>query len=259
MIILDLAGRRLQSFTPTIEGTFSQRPEPCASILSISWLSDSSIGVECHINPSLSAFMEIDLRTGKHLRDLAGFCFTPSPYRKWIAHVAPMMHFAPPYAKSYYLQLNQLTVYPLPGNAKPMRNPGFERPLDVVQKDGKIYRNIHGFGPRFAWSPDSRRVAFADCVFDWVITGGPDPGGNPIGAERNRKCSITVVAVSGLRTSIDLPKLPVEAIEDAQLSWLDATTLRIQTERGEYRRRIPEPAPENGVRIGVDGAGKNLH
>lgn len=238
VIILDLEGRRIQSFTPTIVG-FGQT-EPCASILEISWRSsDESMAVECHVNPSVSAYMEIDLKTGRHIRDLAGFGFTPSPDGRWVAHVAPLVHFAPPYAQSYYLQLNDLTIYPLPKNMKPFRQPGFEKSIDVVKDEGDRYAGIHDFVTGFAWSPDSTRVAFVDCVFDWIATGGPNPGGNPIGEERNRRCSIAVLSVTGRHTSVKLPPISMDAIYDSQLSWTDDHRLRMKALGREYLLQIP--------------------
>ena len=238
VIILDLEGRRLQSFTPTIAG-FGQT-EPCGSILGISWQpSDESIAVECHVNPSVSAYMEIDLKTGRHTRDLAGLGFTPSPDGRWVAHVAPLVHFAPPYAQSYYLQLNDLTVYPLPKNTKPVRQSGFGQPINVVKDEDDRYAGIHEFVPSFAWSPDSTRVAFVDCVFDWIETGGLDPGGNPIGEERNRRCSIVIVSVTGCHTSVKLPPVPKETIYHSKLSWADGKHLKMNASGREYLLQIP--------------------
>lgn len=238
VIILDLEGRRIQSFTPTIVGFGAT--EPCASILGISWRSsDQIVAVECHVNPSVSAYMEIDLKTGKHIQDLAGLGFTPSPDGRWVAHVAPLVHFAPPYAKSYYLQLNDVTVYPLPKNMKPIRQHAFEQSIDIVSRQGDKYAGIHEFVPRFAWSPDSTRVAFVDCVFDWIETGGPDSGGNPIGEERSRSCSIAVVSVIGSHTSIKLPSISMNAIYDSELSWADGQHLRVEALGREYLLQIP--------------------
>jgi hypothetical protein len=238
VIILNLQGRRIQSFTPTIVG-FGELG-PCASILGISWRSsDESMAVECHVNPSVSAYMEIDLKTGRHLRDLAGGGFTSSPDGKWVAYVAPLVHFAPPYAKSHYLQLNDFTVYPLPKNMKPLSQQGFQQSIDIVKEEENGYSGIHDFASSFAWSPDSTRVAFVDCVFDWIETGGPDPGGNPIGEERNRKCSIAVVSVTGSHTSIKLPPISTDAIYDSRLSWADSQRLRMKASGHEYLLQIP--------------------
>lgn len=236
VIILDLQDRRVQSFTPTVVGF--GHTEPCASILRISWRSDQVIAVECHINPSVSTYMEIDLKDGKHIRDLAGFGFSPSPDGKWVAHVAPLVHFAPPYAHSYYLQLNDVTTYPLPKNMKPLRQHPFETSIDIVRKEGRRYAGVHDFVPRFAWSPDSTRVAFVDCVFDWIETGGPDAGGNSIGEERQRGCSIAVVSVEGGHTSIKLPPISMDATHNSKLSWVDDKHLRMEALGRQYLLQI---------------------
>jgi hypothetical protein len=114
----------------------------------------------------------IDLKTGRHIRDLAGFGFTPSPNGKWVAHVAPLVHFAPPYAKSYYLQLNDVTVYPLPKNMKPLRQPGFEQSSTLFRRRvidtpayTTLFQGLHGRRIRLAlpslivFSTGSKRVA----------------------------------------------------------------------------------------------------
>ena len=120
--------------------------EPCASLLGISWrASDENMAVECHVNPSVSTYMEIDLKTGRHIRDLAGFGFTPSPDAKWVAHVAPMMHFAPAWAKSYFLQLDDLTVYPFPNDIKPHRQTGPDEFIEIVKHEDDNYSGWHSF------------------------------------------------------------------------------------------------------------------
>ena len=125
VIILNLEGKRLQAFHAMAEGW------PCLSILPISWQVENSIATECHINPSVSEYIETDLRTEKTTADLLGLDFSPSPDRKHIAHSGQIMHFAPPFAQSDYLCIDKTAVYPLPRGGKPST----EKP-DVVRKDG---------------------------------------------------------------------------------------------------------------------------
>ena len=47
------------------------------------------------------------------------------------------------------------------------------------------------------WSPDSRHIAFIDCLFDWIEKGIALSGGDPIGDETNRRCSIAIVSRTG--------------------------------------------------------------
>ena len=43
-----------------------------------------------------------------------GLGFTPSPDRKYVAHVGPIVHFAAPIDQSYYLYIDKTVVYQLP-------------------------------------------------------------------------------------------------------------------------------------------------
>src|SRR5262249_17635966 len=73
IVILDLSGKRLRAVQPKIENG------PCASILSMAWTTANSIAAECHINPSLNQYVEIELASGRTIRDLLGYDFTRSP------------------------------------------------------------------------------------------------------------------------------------------------------------------------------------
>src|SRR4029077_7043040 len=125
-------GNRLQTFQPRTSAFGSD--ETCGSILHISWVrGDSTIGVECHATPSASLNIEFDLAARKNVRDLAGLDFTPSPNGRFVAHVGPFPHFAPPSAQSYFLFLDNVIVYPLPKGAKPHRwDSNGEKP-DIVR------------------------------------------------------------------------------------------------------------------------------
>ena len=75
VVILDLHGNLLRKFEPVIAA--SGAGGHCVSILGISWTaSDAGIGLECHLNPSLSEYVEFDLKSGKYTHDLLGFGFT---------------------------------------------------------------------------------------------------------------------------------------------------------------------------------------
>jgi hypothetical protein len=169
VIILDPTGKRLQTFHVNLN--VLGQSEPCASILEISWVSEDVMSAVCHMNPSVSDYLEIDPRTEQTLREYFGYGFTRSPDSKHIAHVGPLIHFAPPYAKSNYLLIDDVTVYPMPKGVRPYAGPAFETPHDVVRTVGNRYIGIHDFVPRFYWSPDSKKVAFIDCVSDWIETG----------------------------------------------------------------------------------------
>ena len=102
-------------------------------------------------------------------------------------------HFAPPMNQSDYLQIDKTTVYPRlkPGQRR-------DEPPDVVGHRGSTWTGIHAFRSQLSWSPDSARVAFVDCLFDWVES---DQVGNDgvthLGDEANHRCSVAIVARSG--------------------------------------------------------------
>ena len=108
--------------------------------------------------------------TGQTVRDLVGYNFTVSSNGKEVADVGWVRHFAPPYAKSEYLQIDYTTIYPLPKGMSPLEQKGLPEPPKVVQQKGLLYQGIHAFMPEIHWSPDSQRVALVDCVYDWKAT-----------------------------------------------------------------------------------------
>ena len=112
IVIVDLEGHRVRSLQPRI-GAVSPAG-PCASVDAITWASDGAIGTDCHINPSLGEYVKTDIATGRNTRDLLGYGFTRSPNGKMVAHVGWIPHFAPPYAQSNYLQMDQTTFIRCP-------------------------------------------------------------------------------------------------------------------------------------------------
>jgi hypothetical protein len=226
VVILDLEGRRTQTFQPKQEAQGSDAP--CASILEISWVGEDAVGVECHLNPSLSEYVEVDLATGKTVRDLLGYGFAPSPDGKVVAHVGPIIHFAPQFSQSNYLLIDNTIVYPLPKGKRPVAHKAGEDNLEVVQVQGPKHIGIHSFVPQFAWSPSSKKVAFIDCVFDWIETGAADSGGSPIGNATASRCSIAVVSLSGSFVLIPLRDLPPDAIGRSRVWWIDIERVRLE-------------------------------
>ena len=89
---------------------------------------------------------------------------------------------------------------------------------DIVQTRGDKSVGIHAFG-RFAWSPDSTRVAFIDYTFDWI--------GDETGNESNRRCPIAVVSHSDAFSLVPLRGAPLAAMCAGQLSWVDDQQLKI--------------------------------
>lgn len=232
IIILDLEGRRFKTFQVMAQAV--PPASPCASILEIFWMTNTSIGAECHANPSLSEYVETDLASGKTIRDLLGIRFTPSPDRKYVAHVGPIVHFAPPFAQSYFLYVDNRVVYPLPKGKRPT-----EQEPDIVRQRGTRFVGIHEFGPKFYWSPDSERIAFVDCPFDWVEKGVAADGATPTGDETNRRCFVAVVGRNG-RSSL-FPISGASAVYDntTSFSWDAPNQLSARIAGTSMKFKIP--------------------
>ncbi len=178
---------------------------PCVSVLATERLANST-AYECHINPSTSEYIELDTRTGKRLRDLYGYDFKRSPDGKRVAHVGGYPHFAPPFAKSNYLQFDETSVYPTDRE---------------VRNEGKKWFEIHDFRHDLTWSPDSRHVALTDCLYDWTSTA--DANDN-LGEESNRHCVVAIVALNGSTRTI-----PLAGTAEIALKWLGAHRLSVSS------------------------------
>jgi hypothetical protein len=227
VVILDLEGHRLVSFQPKHQAV--PPAEPCSSILSIAWVGDDAVAATCHINPSLSEYIETDLSTGQTVRDLLGYEFTVSPDGKEVAHVGWIVHFAPPYAQSNYLQVNHTTIYPLPKGMGPTEQEGLAEPPNVVHQHGLTYAGIHEFMPGMSWSPDSQRIALVDCTYDWKAN---HPGSlySGDGVDSNRRCSLAVVSRKGEATLFPLTDVPAADLRKVSVSWINPHQLSLSAD-----------------------------
>jgi hypothetical protein len=237
IVILDLEGRRVASFQPKHQAI--PPAVPCASVLFIAWVQPNAIAAECHINPSLSEYIETDFSTGKTTRDLLGYDFTPSPDSKKIAHVGWIVHFAPPYAQSNYLQVENRTIYPLPKGTQPIEQKLSEGPPGVVSQRGLTYSGIHEFAPGLAWSPDAERIALIDCTYDWTANqAGSLSAGD--GKESNRQCSLAAVSIHGKFVLQALPDLAPRDLFQARLAWVNPHRISLTTNKGtKYAMQVP--------------------
>jgi hypothetical protein len=144
--------------------------------------------------------------------------------------VGPIPHFAPPYAKSHFLFIDDTVVYPLPKGVKPFQWKIDRELPNIVQTRGDRSVGIHAFG-RFSWSPDSTRVAFIDYTFDWI--------GDEEGNESNRRCPIAVVSLTGAFSLIPLRGSPLAAVCGGQLSWVDGNQLKLTFPASSGHAAIP--------------------
>ena len=226
VIVLDLEGHRIASFQPRHQAF--PPAEPCSSILSIAWVGDNVVSAVCHGNPSMSEYVEIDLSTGQTVRDLVGYNFTVSPNRKEVAHVGWIPHFAPPFAKSEYLQIDHTTIYPLPKGMSPVEQKGLQEPPKVVHQKGLLYQGIHEFMPAMYWSPDSQRIALVDCVYDWKANSAESQSEGD-GEQSNRRCSLVVVSKNSEAVLFLLNDFSEEDLRKLSMSWIDPHQLSLET------------------------------
>ena len=237
VVIVDLEGHRLDSFALTNQ-TVPAEEQPCSSILFIAWARDNAIAAECHINPSLSEYIEIDLSTHQTVRDLFGFNFLAAPDGKGVAHVGWIPHFAPPYAQSNYLQIDSLIIYPLPKGQSPVEQKDLREPPNVVDQKNLTYVGIHDFEPQMSWSPDSQHIALIDCVYDWTAN-RPDSLSAGDGVESNRRCSVAIVSRKGEVDSFPLKETAGPELGTARLTWTASKQLSVETR--EETRTIALP------------------
>lgn len=225
VVILDLHRLRISSF----------QLKQCGSILSIAWAGDNAIAAVCHINPSLSEYIETDVSTGVTTRDLLGYDFTRSPSGTKVAHVGWIVDFATPYAQSNYLQIDHTTVYPLPSGSGPVEQKTLEQPPQIVYRRGSTYSGIHEFMHGLAWSPDSGRIALVDCTYDWTPNHPTSLYGSD-GRESNRDCSLVAVSTGSLLEVIPLTDIGVDSVRQSRLTWLDLH--RVSLRAGSVTRVI---------------------
>jgi hypothetical protein len=187
------------------------------------WAGENAIAAECHENPSLSTYDEIDIGSGKVLREYFGYGFVRSPDYTKVAHVGWIVHFAPPWVKSEYLQIGNTIVYPLPAGMKPLDQKPLEMAPQVVESRGLVYAGVHEFRSEFAWSPDSRRVGFIDCLVDYRLRDGSQEAVNEGGQPENLRCFAVAVGLDG---AFRRAPIPAGTWQEFAVKWTGAGTLQ---------------------------------
>ena len=208
VVILDLDGNQLMGIQPRLEAV--PPVQPCMDILSLRWFGENAVAVECHHNPSLNEYVEVELDTGRNFRDLLGYGFVRSPDLKRVAHVGWIIHFGPPYVQSEYVQFDRETVYPVRERGKPLPEMnGLPSPPDVVKLVKGRYVGIHEVRSRLVWSPDSKSVAFVDCTYSWTPN-TPSALAEADGRESPRACALAIAGFSRKPESFALAGRNVE-------------------------------------------------
>lgn len=212
---------------------------PCASILHLQWAAENTIGAECHGNPSLSYYYEVDAATGKVLHEYVGYGFVRSPDLSRVAHVGWIIHFAPPWVQSQYLQVGRTILYPLPPGTKPVDQKPMEMALEVVTRRGLVYAGVHEFVGRFVWSPDSRKVGFVDCLVDYRLRNDSPEAFDEGGTPENQRCFVVATGMDGTfdRTPIPVPWSSV-AGQEVGLRWTSARRLEAAVAGRMFELRV---------------------
>lgn len=235
VVILTLDGKVEQSFTVRSPDA---PHEVCASVSRVAWGQAGRIWAECHVNPSFGEFVELDGKTGAPLRSVHGLWFALGPNGEAVAHIAWFAHFAPPWAQSQSISINDHVVYPLPAGTSPvLRKPGEAAPY-VVAFHSRLSNPIHEVQSNLAWSPDGQRVAAIDCSYTWQAA-SLNPGTENEGTRLNRSCALVAVRSDG-----SLVRVPIRSVVSDQarptLEWTDATQVRMRAGGKSETFHIPQ-------------------
>ena len=208
----------------------------CASILDLQWAGENVIAAECHGTPSMSYYREVNLESGRMVREYRGFGFVRSPDYSKVAHVGWIMHFAPPWVKSYYLQEGNTILYPLPPGMKPVEQKLLEMAPEVVKERGLVYAGVHDFRSKFVWSPDSLRIGLIDCLVDYRLRDDSAAAFEEGGKEENVRCFAVAVGLDG---TFRRTRISAASYGEFELKWIDVRTLRLTHGNKAFDVRMP--------------------
>jgi hypothetical protein len=189
----------------------------------------------------------VDTATGKSLRTVHGIGFAVAPNGASVAHIGWFMHFAPPWAQSQSLAINDRVVYPLPAGTSPVvRKPGEEAPYRV-EFHGRLTTPIHEIQSNLAWSPDGQRVAAIDCSYIWQAA-SLQPGAENEGTRLKQSCTLIAVRSDGT-----LAKLPIHSTISDQarphLAWPAATQVRMTAGGKSETFHVPQRSDFAATRV----------
>ena len=139
IVLLSVEGKQLwQTRAKDTNGQIYQAPSDPE------WIDNNRLGVDCHVNPSTSQYIVMSAKDGRAIADYLGINFCWSPDRKLLAHVGILVHFSYPKDQSWTLEFNNTHIYP--------------------PEKGQFSQDnfVHEFKTEFAWSADSKSIAFVD-------------------------------------------------------------------------------------------------
>ena len=214
---------------------------------SLSWISDSTLSLECSVKPWLAEYYQIDTATEQAKLHLYGNEFVLSPDSLNIGHKGGVDRTAPPWLQSDYLQIGRTTIYPLTDGKAP-----FEQDFSLAPEGASqaapdtagetAFLGLHGFAKGLAWSADSKRIALVDCVSDWYLD-DPASVSSTNGKQTQRQCSLVAVAQDGSFSSVPLIGFPYADLSNAGLKWESPSKVALDLEPGTPGRQFEFDIP----------------
>lgn len=125
-----------------------------------------------------------------------------------------------------YLQVGKTILYPLPPGTRPVEQERLQMAPEVVTRKGLVYAGVHEFRSKFAWSPDSHRVGFVDCLVDYRLRDESQEAFDERGEPENERCFVVAVGLDGKFDRTQIPVPPSSGSDqELVLRWIDARTL----------------------------------
>lgn len=215
IVFLDWSGREVRRFdrVPTDEqGGYCGYSE-------IDWIDPKRLGIACENNPSLEDYVILDAVSGRVLQRYMGLYFSWSPDRRVLAHIGPIVHFAPPSAQNYCLLLNDKPVYTL--NCRSEVD-SISKPRAAPNSPDR-FPNIHTIEYPLVWSPDGRKIAFLVNVYDflWNVS---ENGEETRGID-NSRIFLAIVSVDGRAVGYPVKELPYHP----RINWLTDSRIELRS------------------------------
>ncbi len=145
-----------------------------------------------------------------------------SPDHQVLARTQVEQRFVTPAGAGYCLVLNDRPTYPVRCD-KPRRHPA--------------YTNIHNFLSELAWSPDSRKLAVVEKIYDWEYS---DPYNRDFDGEvKTQRFFLAIVSRDGPAAGFQLESAP----PNAQPRWTDGNHLVLNGRTFDLNATPPQPIP----------------
>jgi hypothetical protein len=258
IVFLDWSGKEIRRFR---EVPMKELGSTCG-YGKLEWIDNDHVGVTCEFNPSAEDYLVLHAVSGKVEKEFPGLHFSWSPDHQTLAHVGFVIHFAPPAVKNNCLLFNDTPVY-TPGCSNEVKEtpktpaPRANRKSEVKRAGNRTaarvevhhYQNIHEISYPLLWSPNGRKLAFAETIydFDW----GMDDKGQETQETSNPRKFLAIVSTDRSAAGYSLNA----QIGELQLEWLDDTHVKVRekpmgnTTAGRFERSYdlvtdpPEPIP----------------